>query len=313
MSRRLGSIDLGSSSLHLWIVDLDGPHRTTVHLGRTGLRLVRRWAREDPGLDPSKAAEALDAISRMVERCREAGCDHIQIAATAAVREAHDHPEFCERVLARTGVSVRVLSGEDEARISFLGVADKLDESGGASLVFDLGGGSTELILGDRHGIRWLSSLPLGHLRCTQAVAPMPNPPGPATTVRLRELVTETLAPVIRDLQDHPWRRLVGVSGTVWTLSRVLEGHCGRPLPAGRTAPRMSQADVTSLRVRIEDHRRPQLAYLPGMDRRRSDSFYAGVVVVETLLQSLGRDTLWTAEGGIREGLVADFERSTRR
>ena len=75
----------------------------------------------------------------------------------------------------------------------------------------------------------------------------------------------------------------------------------------------MTLAEVTTLRTRLESRPRARLPDLTGMDRRRSDSFYAGVVIVETLLETLDRDTLWTAEGGVREGLVADFERSPPR
>ncbi len=310
MKARLGSIDLGSSSLHLWIVDLADGGRTQVHLGRAGLRLVRRWAADGPAIDPAVAAKALDAIDAMVAQCRALACDHIQIAATAAVREAQDHVGFCSQVLDRTGVSVRVLSGDDEARVSFLGVVDRLTTAPGPSLVFDLGGGSTELILGDRDSVRWLRSLPLGHLRCTQAIAPLPDPPGPESTARLRALVDETLAPSVASLAAHPWERLVGVSGTVWTLSRVVEGAQGRPQPQGRAAPRVLLSELRDLRTRLETLPRRKLADLAGMDRRRCDSFYAGVVVVEVLMDALGCHTLWTTEGGVREGLVADFERS---
>ncbi len=306
---RLGSIDIGSSSLHLWVVDLVDGRRETVHLGRAGLRLVRRWAADGPCLDQAASARALAALAGMVAHCAGLGCDHVRISATSAVRAARDHQVFCNQVRELSGVPVRVLTGEQEAAISFLGVVDRLDCSGGPALVFDLGGGSTELVLGDRGGAQWLTSLPVGHLRGTQAVAPLPDPPLTETTAQLRSWLDPQLEAALAPLSSHTWDKLFGISGTVWTLSRVLEAHQARPLPQERAAPRVDRAELESLRLRLEHLPRAKLADLPGMDRRRSDSFYAGVVVVEALLEALGRDTLWTAEGGVREGLVADFER----
>jgi exopolyphosphatase/guanosine-5'-triphosphate,3'-diphosphate pyrophosphatase len=307
---RLGSIDLGSSSLHLWVVDLVDGNRETVHLARASLRLVNRWTPQARGITLGSAQIAAEAINAMVATCRDFGCDHIQIAATSAVRDAQGNAEFCDQVHSETGIVVRVLSGIDEANIGFLGVLPHLNLSDGPALVFDLGGGSTELIVGDQSGPQWVTSLPLGHLRCSQAISPSSDPPGPQATERLKNLVAQVIAPSLLALQDQTWHRLVGISGTVWTLSRVLEGHCQRAQPSGRAAPRVALHELADLRARLQALPTAALAQLPGMDKRRCDSFYAGVVAVEALMESLECKTLWTAKGGLREGLVADFERS---
>ncbi len=303
---RLGSIDIGSSSIHLWVVDVVDGAVHSVHLDRAGVRLGGAWDEHGPCLQPAAVAPAIEAMHELVSACRELGCDVIRIAATAAVRDASDQASFCAEVHARTGVPVRVLSGEDEARLSYLGVRPRLQPGPGPDLVFDLGGGSTEFMLADCERVHRVTSVPLGHLATRKALGWLPDPPGAETTARLRALAVAGFGPVLGP-EHRAARRLVGTSGTVWTVSRVVEGLAGRPRPAGRCAPRLARAELAGLVSRLEALPQAELDRLPEMDLRRRDSFYVGAVLVLALLDDLDRTTLWTAEGGVREGLVTDF------
>ena len=164
---RFGAIDVGTNSIHVIVVEID-PYVGSIHTvlkAREMVRLGAGDALKRARLGKKAVTRALEVLAHFVARARAVGALDVRIVATSAVRDAENRADFLSAVLARTGCTVEVLSGRDEARLIHLGVSrgSVLDER--LACIIDIGGGSTELIIADQHRTYQLMSLPLGSLR----------------------------------------------------------------------------------------------------------------------------------------------------
>src|SRR5215217_3312785 len=169
---RLGVLDVGSNTVHLLVVDAHrGAHPTPMHDDRWLLRLSEHVGDDDV---LSKAGEKalLKAVQKACDTAQEQGCDELMALVTSAIREARNGLEVLDRIRQRTGVDLQVLSGEDEARLTFLAVRRWFGWSAGRLLVLDIGGGSLELAVGIDELPDVALSLPLGAGRMTRRFLP---------------------------------------------------------------------------------------------------------------------------------------------
>src|SRR3954466_9996270 len=197
---RLGVLDVGSNTVHLLVVDAHrGAHPTPMHDDRTLLRLAEEIGKDDK---LSKAGEKalVRAVQKAVDQAEKQGCEDFLALATSAIREADNGLEVLERVREQTGVDLQVLSGEDEARLTFLAVRRWFGWSAGRLLVLDIGGGSLELAAGLDEDPDVALSLPLGAGRLTREWF-RSDPPPRSEIDRLREHLDDQLAPVARSLR----------------------------------------------------------------------------------------------------------------
>ena len=164
---RIAAIDLGTNSFHLLAVDAH-PDGTFVPLVREKemLRLGDAVSR-DGRISDRLMEEAVAAVRRFGAMAAGVGCEEVVACATSAVREADNGSELVDRIAAETGVTPRVISGRDEARLIFAAVRASVLLDPGPALCFDLGGGSLEIMVGDRAGLLWSTSLKLGVARLT--------------------------------------------------------------------------------------------------------------------------------------------------
>src|SRR6185312_17130024 len=165
---RLGVLDVGSNTVHLLVVDANrGAHPTPMHDDRTLLRLAEEIGKDDK---LSKAGEKalVRAVQKAVDQAEKQGCEDFLALVTSAIRDADNGMEVLERVREQTGVDLQVLSGEDEARLTFFAVRRWFGWSAGRLLVLDIGGGSLELATGSDEEPDAVNSLPLGAGRLTR-------------------------------------------------------------------------------------------------------------------------------------------------
>lgn len=282
-------VDLGSNSLHLLIAALpQGQSPTLLAVHRAQAELGRHVHGR---VDPAREALTRDALVEMVRLARAWGVDEVEVAATASLRDAEDGEEVAARLSAATGARVRVLSGAEEARATFLGVFARAGQPGERLLVIDMGGRSTELILGEDGEILADLSLPLGHLR--------ESPLGPEDEVRaaLREADAQRFSAAHVD-------RVVVTAGTALSLTHMAalaRGEQGEERH-GRVARLEELEAVTSaLNTLPLEARRG----LPGYDPRRERSLPRGASTLVALWRALGVREVVACEAGLREGLLA--------
>ncbi|MCB9663493.1 MAG: Ppx/GppA family phosphatase [Alphaproteobacteria bacterium] len=303
---RIAAIDMGTNSFHLMVADVlaDGSVQTVekaraqVMLGSGGMAQHR--------ITPEAWSRGLEALARFAETAEHLGAEEIHTAATSAVREARNGPEFCRAVKAETGIHVRVVTGPDEARLIWLGARADLDVSRGPVLLFDLGGGSTELILGSAEGLLEARSLPIGHIRLADRFQ-RSDPMGTDERRAIRRHVRTLLAPLVPVIRPERVGTLVGTSGTIRCLARMATLARGEEVPAHDHGLVLRRPDLETLLEQFERLTRDAIVQLPGMDAKRRDTLPAGAVVVREVMRAFEVDSLVTSERSLRDGLVVDW------
>jgi len=283
---RCACIDIGSNTTRLLVAEADGPRlrelvseRAFTHLGAAGTGMV----------GPHKIAEVASIVARQVRLARELGVHALRVVATAAVRQAVDRRALAAAVDAACGVRLEILSAEDEARLAFAGAIGTLPAAPPGLLgVVDVGGGSTELVVGTAGaGVVWSVSLPVGSALLTHADLPS-DPPTPAELARLREKLAGLFGAV-----DAPRPAAAyAVGGSATSMQRLMGVSLDRD-----ALTRALQTLVT----------RPsgEVALGLGLHAERARLLPAGILLLDAASRALGAPLL-LAGGGLREGVVLE-------
>jgi exopolyphosphatase/guanosine-5'-triphosphate,3'-diphosphate pyrophosphatase len=282
-----------------------GGHLHVLAGSRASLRLVRGLDRT--GRIPAESLERVfEALRDFRSIARGAGVERIVVAGTSALRDAANGPAFVRRVRRELGLTIRTLSGLQEARYGFLGAVGGLSVEHGA--LFDLGGGSLQV--GRFRGRRLVGavSVPLGALRVSDAFLKS-DPPTPREVRRLREHAREILEEAGLEALSAE-EQLIGTGGTVRNLAKIDQRASGYPIPRLHgyvlTCHRLREM-VTGLGAERERKR----ARVPGLNVDRRDSVVGGGLVIDTLAQLLGADQIIVSGEGVREGLARSLARGT--
>jgi exopolyphosphatase/guanosine-5'-triphosphate,3'-diphosphate pyrophosphatase len=298
---RRAAVDVGTNSVRLLVVEPDGaPVTRDMTVTRLGKDVDRTGRLDDRAL--TRTLETLGGYRKTWE---ELGVDRVRIAATSAVRDARDRDRFFDGVRRMTGADAEVLTGEDEARTAFRGATAALDVER-PTTVLDVGGGSTELIVGDGGGRLAASvSLQLGCVRLTERLLAS-DPPGrdelPAARAEIdRQL--DLAADRLGDADPSNSPALVGIAGTVTTLAAL---HLGLDAYEpdrihGTALPREAVRSLTDLLAGMPAAERAGLGPMaPG----REDVILGGALIVEQVLARFGFAEIVASEADLLDGLV---------
>lgn len=302
---RLGVIDVGSNTVHLLVVDAHpGASPVPFHSQRSVLRLMR-YLDADGAIAEEGVVRIVEAIRECAEIAREIGVDDLISTATSAIREAANGEDVLARVTRETGIVLRVLSGEDEARITMLAVRRWLGWSAGEVLLFDIGGGSFEIAQGADEYPDVQVSLPLGAGRSTINYL-AEDPPSREAVSRLRAHARAEFTRVRDELfGDRPRpKRVVGTSKTIRSLARLVGG------PSDPITGDLAQLHYVGLREWEPSLREMPGAvreYLPGITPERGYQIMAGAVVLRTAMKVFGVETLTISPWALREGIVLRY------
>ena len=299
---RLGVLDVGSNTVHLLVVDAYRGAQPWPQLSRKSqLRLAEhidaRGKLADAGADALVAA-TIDAR----KQAKELACDELLAFATSSVRDARNSADVLKRVGVEAGVELTVLSGEDEARLTFLAVRRWLGWSAGNLICLDIGGGSLELGAGTDEDPEVAVSLPLGAARLTRDWFDA-DPPLKASVLALREHVDALLAePVAKLLKDGPPDRVIATSKTFRTLARLAGAA---PSSAGPRARRMlTRTGLAQVSAFIWRMPSADLAELDGVSEGRAHQTIAGAVVAAAAMDALGVAEVELCPWALREGVI---------
>ncbi|KRF26202.1 Ppx/GppA phosphatase family protein [Phycicoccus sp. Soil803] len=299
---RLGVIDVGSNTVHLLVVDA---HRGAQPLPATSHKIELRLSEHvtDSG-DIAGTGEA--ALTGFIHEClkvaEDQGVEEVMAFVTSAIREAPNGEEVLARVRAATGVALQVLSGEDEARLTFLAARRWFGWSSGTLLVVDIGGGSLELAAGMDEEPDAAVSLPLGAGRLTRDLLPG-DPPGADVVREARRVIRQRLAAAMRPLAKAGTAdRAVGTSKTMRSLARVTGAA---PSSDGPYAARsLERAALASLVTDLGAMTSRQRSGLSGVSSSRSHQLLAGALVAEAAMDLLDLDRLEICPWALREGVI---------
>ena len=294
-----------------------------IDMGSNSFRLVvftaadGWWTRTDEIYLPVRIGEGLDATGKLgkgpMKRALEAAdvfahfckatritADEIQAVATSAIRDASNQPVFLDRVREETGLEVRVLSREEEAYYGYLAAVNSTTLADGA--VFDLGGGSLQLVeVKSRHPDH-LGSWPLGAVRMTEHFLSDDDPPSKKARKALRAHVHETLAGEAGWL-TRSGRQIVGIGGTMRNLAAAIQAQIGLPSLGGIQGFEIRRDDLDDLIETLSELPADDRGDVKGIKYARADLILAGAIVVRAVLEHGEFDAITVTEAGLREGV----------
>jgi exopolyphosphatase / guanosine-5'-triphosphate,3'-diphosphate pyrophosphatase len=284
---KLAALDLGSNSFHLLVAETDGV-RELKKIGSDkevlGLgAVVQEYGR----LSEAAYGRALDTVGRMASVARELGATKLTAVGTSALRDARNAAHFCADCSADHGVRIELLSGDDEARLAYLGAQSALELTTGRVLVADVGGGSVELAVGEGTSCESVQSLKLGFLRLAHAF-PVNEPGGAARLRRYVQLECEKAR-----WQLGRFDTLLLSGGTARAIGKQLGGGIASASTAQVQAlcEELAGLSIEGLQAR-------------GVERMRAPVLAAGATVISGLLAGLGMRELRISPRGLREGVI---------
>ncbi|HEY7673386.1 MAG TPA: exopolyphosphatase [Gammaproteobacteria bacterium] len=294
----MAAVDLGSNSFHMVVARVHHGQLTIIDRLREMVSLASGLS--DSGyLDNSSQDRALGCLRRFGQRLRDMQADKVRVVGTNTLRRARNGATFLVAAEEALGQAVEVISGIEEARLIYLGVSHHIESSSGRSFVLDIGGGSTELIIGEGFEPRRLESLTIGCVGLSREF--FPNGKLSAKRFeRARMAVRLELRPVAAGFRRLGWTTAIGSSGTIRAagdiaheLGLIETAITGRALET--IIEQMVRAgDVESLR-------------LPTLGPERAPVFPGGISILVEVLKNLGIDSMLISEGALREGLLYDM------
>ena len=295
---RLGVLDVGSNTVHLQVVDASPGARPNPNIShKEDLRLAEYLSAD--GFISAEGARLLrEAIKRALAAAKSADIDELLPFATSALREAVNGAEIISRINADFEIDLQVLSGEDEAKITFLAARRWYGWSSGRLLMVDIGGGSLELAVGVNEVPDVALSLPLGASRLTKDH--LQGDPFTKKSIRnLRDHIERDIAEILPTIVQHQDSdRSIATSKTLRTLARI----CGDWVDGNGKKLRIDS--LRKITPRLAEMSQEDRAELPGVSNTRAKQITAGAFVAEAVMRNLDIDELEICPWALREGIV---------
>lgn len=308
--RILAAIDVGTNSIHMVVVKIQPaiPAFSIIDKEKDTARLGNFSASDSLTEDAMK--RAISALKRCQKIAHSLNAEDVVAVATSAVREAKNGNEFLERVEKETGLAIHLISGTEEARRIYLGVLSGMELHGQPHTIIDIGGGSTELILGTGEPHRFLSSTKVGAVRLTSRFITT-NPVSDEEFTYLKAYVRGRLERTIDELKTHvkpdESLSLIGTSGTIECLATLDAMDRLGMIPEPLNGYEMQLEDLRTLVERLRKFSYSERLAMPGMSARRAEIIVAGAVILQEAMDLLGIDRIIICERALREGVVVDW------
>ncbi len=305
--KNLAAIDIGTNSFHLviakvsdrGIVKILGKEKEVVRLGKSSTDMKY--------LSPDAMERAVAVLKRFKIICDSLNA-RIRAVATSAVREALNRDEFIYMVLEKTGIQIEVVSGFEEARLIYLGVLQSLDVFDRRIMLIDIGGGSTEILIGEKGQTQYSNSFKLGAVRLTEKFFSVGRFDS-GSIEEARRYSRLIMNPVIRQIKEEKYDCVIGTSGTITNIGSIIL--------AEQTSADTADFNFNNFKYNSEELEKAvgkilkcdsvsQLKKIEGLDSDRADIITAGAIVLEQLFRELDIKTITLASYALREGIILD-------
>lgn len=302
---RFAGIDIGTLTCRLLIADLN-PGQPLKEL-----RSDRRILRLGEGVDRTKRL-SLAAMDRTIACLQEwqnvIKGYHVEataVVATSAVRDAANRDEFLRRVKQETGFNVEVITGDEEARRTLLGIRSGLPTGVTNILALDIGGGSTEFIL-DRLGQKpVVRSIDIGVVRLCERLL-RNDPPTDEEIHQAREWVTRETKAAVADMGDYRQATFIGTAGTITSLAAMAQ-KLQTYEPARIHNYTLRLETIQELEHTLLSRTKAERVGLPGLEKNREEVIAAGAIIIRTIMETLGQEACLVSDLGLREGVLIDL------
>jgi exopolyphosphatase/guanosine-5'-triphosphate,3'-diphosphate pyrophosphatase len=307
----LAAIDIGTNSIHMVVVKIE-PSLPTFTIIATEKDTVRLGERDEQTGNLTEVAmqRSLEALKRCQDLAISLKADQIITVATSATREAPNGLEFLHRIHETIGLTVDLISGQEEARRIYLGVLSGMNFNYHPHIIIDIGGGSTELILADSKKPRFLSSTKVGAVRLTKEFI---------STDPITRLEYEYLKAYIRGMLERSVEQLqakiltgetpvmVGTSGTIETLATIIALNKQETAPNPLHQYKFTYQEVKETVKKLASLDYQQRCSIPGMSEKRAEIILAGAMILREAMSMLKLNSIKICERSLREGIIVDW------
>ena len=302
--QKYASIDIGSNTVRLLVMEkLSNGQFYEIDSERKITRLGEGMDKNN-GLLPQRMENTLNVLSGFIDKCKQYGEIPIRAVATSAVREASNSEEFCKIAKKNLGLTIEVITWEEEARLTVAGALWKMEDNNQITLIFDIGGGSTEFIISHNGQVINSTGTSLGVVRLTEKYITK-DPIDPRELSNLQKLLELELASVRERLGDKQPESLIGTAGTVTTLAALHKNiYPYDPEKIHQTVLSLPiiKNIFDDLKVKSIEERKK----LKPLESGREDLIIAGISIVLATMRTFSFNTLIVSEYSLREGILLD-------
>lgn len=292
---RIAAIGIGSNSLRMLLADISEGKMHRLHRFREGLRVFAALD-EQKRISSEMMRKACESVAGFRKEAEAAGAEVVHLFATSAVRDAANQQEFAQALLEHTGLALDVCSGEKEARLSFLGAMEK-----GPTGVIDIGGGSTELVVGDEKGVSTAASVQMGAVRLFRQL-PLSSVQEARTVVECAKGLLRPVLPQFAKSQPEQW---IGVGGTFTTTAALVQ-----QIPWSQKGSihgfQLSRQCVWHSIEQLAPMPLKQRYELPWLQPQRADIVVHGMAILTACMEELKIDCIQVSEYGNLEGYLKE-------
>jgi len=304
-------IDMGTNSIRVLVVRLNPNHSYTILTRQKQQVRLGEGEFENDEINPQALERAVVVAKTFTDLARTFHSEEFVAVATSAAREASNQNELLHRIRQEAGLDVRVISGREEARLIYLGVVSGIQIGDRRGFFIDIGGGSTEVALGDARDYQYLDSFRLGAIRLSNMYCTTDNRGivSPEQCKKIRHHVRDAMIHALPAIQKIKPDCAVGSSGTIINLAEI----AGRALHAanGSSVNGSSQVltyrDLRSVIELLSPLTLEQRRKVPGINPERADIIIAGAVILETFMKELSLDEIAITGRGLQDGLLVDY------
>jgi exopolyphosphatase/guanosine-5'-triphosphate,3'-diphosphate pyrophosphatase len=295
---RLGVLDVGSNTVHLQVVDAHPGARPSPATNQKVELRLHEYLNKEGEITAEGVALLEESIADAISHAKDFQTEEILAFATSAIRDAKNGKGILDQINKKFEIDLQVLSGDDEAQMTFLAVRRWLGWSSGRLLVLDIGGGSLEIAVGDDERAEATISLPLGASRLTREY--LDSDPHTSKEIKVLETyVFEAIKVSLpEDISKHIADHFVATSKTFRTLARLGE-HWFEDNPKY-----LKINSLTKMIPKLQDMSNKQRAELPGVSQSRARQIVAGAIVARTVMEKLHINELEICPWALREGIV---------
>ncbi len=295
----IAAVDLGSNSFHMKVARVVDGQLTVIDRMRDPVRLAAGLTEAKQLLRRKACRRALDTLDQFGQRLRDIPADNVRAVGTSTLRRASNSDAFLDDAEAALGHSIEVISGREEARLIYLGVAHSIAQDAGRRLVVDIGGGSTELIIGRQFDTLRTESLNMGCVGMSREL--FPDGVIDARRMRQAELAArQELEGLEESYRRLGWDSAIGASGTVRNVWQVLHDQ-------GWSRKGITPKGMNRLRDALLQAGHAERLELRGLQPERAPVFAGGVAILVAIFDALGVKTMGCSDGALREGLLYDL------
>jgi len=302
----LAAIDIGTNSIHMIIVKVTSRQTFEVLVQEKEMVKLGVGVFANKMLSERAFNAGIETISRYVQLADEYGVEHIITAATSATREAKNGREFLDRLIQDIGLSPQMISGKEESRFIFLAVRKAIDLQKKNALVIDIGGGSTEAVIGNKESVLYKCSMKLGVLRLLDRVGEQ----GILTKQKQEELkqyIRGIAEKVISDAKEVGFSNVIGTSGTIRAIGEAVLLMNGKGILNTVNAETVKVKDIEKIVDKLLNLPPEKRSDIPGINENRVDAIHLGGLLLLEILKLTGVKELTLSDASLRDGLIVDY------